>query len=276
MTLVLPLGGAIRVASATLVLAAGCFGVACDTKALDGAPNEQPDAADTASPNSPADGGNAAPLGDATSGEGATPMSDAEPVNLPDADGIGDAGDATAPHGASLLIRIRNTSDQVRYIEDPGHWVRSGSSLVHDFDGGYGQPNFAHGDLSLYTNQPTCEGVVTDDFPCGAHGDGVPEALFLEAGAEFVSEWSAIVWQRSARTTEPTCDLCMVEQPAPAAPYRVELRVGAQLDCFGEPSCQCTPESGSCVSNGTVPAPAEEVTRDFDWPQDREVVIDLE
>ena len=187
---------------------------------------------------------------------------------IPEAD-VSDAGDVLGPDAGALRIRVRNASDDVLYVHDPGFWLTSDSASVGMVDIGGGE----QGDVSLYTNQPTCDGIGAGEESCGQHSDRLAGVLVLAAHAEYVESWDGRVWQHSSRSN-PDCESCMRSVLAPAATYKVSLRVGTQLDCGSGATCTCEPHDYCTIYDGTL-RDYDEVETTVDWPSDTEVVVTL-
>lgn len=170
----------------------------------------------------------------------------------------------------TLRITVRNESDSVQYLDNVYSWMRSATASVGTFDGGSAEPP---SDLALYTNQPSCEGIVSGEWACGQHGDSGALALAIAPGAEHSEEWDAQVWRRSSLEGDPDCT-CMEREPAPVGDYLVSFGVSPSVACEGE-SCLCEPGDSSCVVWGVLSNP-EQLERPVTWPEDDEVLLVLE
>jgi hypothetical protein len=178
--------------------------------------------------------------------------------------------DRVAVDADTLRITVRNASDRVQYVGNLGFWVRSNLAQVRNADLGDPEPP---ANLALYTNQPSCEQILSGEWYCGGHGDSVGSVLALAPGAEFTHEWKAEVWERS-QLEEPSDCSCMERVKAPAGAYLAHLDIGTQLDCF-DSACACDPGQGSCTFPGTLPSDTE-LESPVAWPEQTEVSFVIE
>jgi hypothetical protein len=170
----------------------------------------------------------------------------------------------------TLRITVRNDSDRVQYLDNPGFWMRSASAQVVTFDGGYSPPPAGP---ALYSNQPTCAGITSGEWACGQHGDTQASVRALAPGAEYSEEWDAQVLERSSFEGDPDC-ACMEPAKAPAGAYLVSFGVSSSVAC-SEPSCPCEPGDSSCIAWGEL-EDAVQLEQPVDWPEQGEVLIVLE
>jgi hypothetical protein len=168
----------------------------------------------------------------------------------------------------TLRITVRNTTDRVQYLDNPGFWVRSASDQVATFALGNGLAVPA-----LYTNQPDCAGIVSGVWACGDHGDTAAAFRALAPGAEYSEEWDAQAWQGSSLEGDPDCG-CMDPVKAPAGDYLVSFGVSASVAC-SDASCPCEPGDSSCVAWGKLDD-AVQLEQAVTWPDQGEVLIVLE
>jgi hypothetical protein len=187
--------------------------------------------------------------------------------------GSNEGGEREAPLELpeALHITVRNATDQVQYIDEPGFWMRSASEQVVDFDGGYIGPPMVP---ALYTNQPTCQGIMSGEWGCGDHGDRGFTVRALAPGAEYTEEWDAQAWERSSLEGDPDCS-CMESVKAPAGDYLVSLRVSSSVTCFNPDDCACEPGDGSCIGSAEIVDP-EPLERPVTWPEQGEVLLVIE
>jgi len=182
--------------------------------------------------------------------------------------------DTDADHAAvdadTLRITVRNASDRVQYVGNLGFWVRSNMEQVRNADLGDPEPPVS---LALYTNQPSCEQILSGESYCGGHGDSVGSVLALAPGAEFTEEWKTEVWERS-QLEEPSDCSCMERVKAPAGAYLVHLDIGTQVECLDSP-CACDPGEGSCTFPGNLPSDTE-IESPVAWPEQTEVLFVIE
>jgi hypothetical protein len=170
----------------------------------------------------------------------------------------------------TLRITVRNASDRVQYVGNIGFWVRSNMEQVRNGDFGDPEPPV---NLALYTNQPSCEQILSGEEYCGGHGDSVGSVLALAPGAEFTDEWKAEVWERS-QLEEPSDCSCVERVKAPAGAYLAHLDIGTQVQCLDSP-CPCDPGQGSCTFPGNLPSDAE-LESPVAWPEQTEVSFVIE
>jgi hypothetical protein len=170
----------------------------------------------------------------------------------------------------TLRIIVRNDSDRVQYLDNPGFWMRSASAQVVTFDGGYDPPPAGP---ALYSNQPTCAGITSGEWACGQHGDTGWAFRALAPGAEYSEEWDAQVWERSSLEGDPDCT-CMEPVKAPSGDYLVSFGVSSSVAC-SDLSCSCEPGDSSCVAGGELEDPVQ-LEQTVTWPDQGEVLIVLE
>jgi len=170
----------------------------------------------------------------------------------------------------TLRITVRNASDRVQYVSNLGFWVRSNMEQVRNADLGDPEPPV---NLALYTNQPSCEQILSGESYCGGHGDSVGSVLALAPGAEFTEEWKAEVWERS-QLEEPSHCSCLERVKAPAGAYLAHLDISTQVECLDSP-CACDPGEGSCTFPGSLPSDAE-LESPVAWPEQTEVLFVIE
>lgn len=170
----------------------------------------------------------------------------------------------------TLRITVRNASDRVQYVGNVGFWVRSNMEQVRNADLGDPEPPVS---LALYTNQPSCEQILSGEWYCGGHGDSVGSVLALAPGAEFTDEWKAEVWERS-QLEEPSDCSCMERVKAPAGAYLAHIDIDTKVECFDSP-CECDPGQGSCTFPGNLPSAAE-LESPVAWPAQTEVSFVIE
>jgi hypothetical protein len=173
-------------------------------------------------------------------------------------------------HPETLRITVRNTTDRVQYLDNPGFWMHSASTQVVDFDGGYHPPPQVP---ALYTNQPSCQDIASGEWACGQHGDTAAMIRALAPGAEYSEEWDAKVWERSSLEGEPECS-CMEPVKAPAGAYLVSFGVSSSVVC-SDPSYPCEPDGSSSLAFGKLEDPAQ-LEHPVTWPEQGEVLIVLE
>jgi hypothetical protein len=169
----------------------------------------------------------------------------------------------------TLRITVRNDSDRVQYLDNPFFWMRSAGAQAVTFDGGYSPPPAAP---ALYSNQPTCAGIVSGEWACGDHGDTAAAFRAIAPGAEYSEEWDAQVWERSSLEGDPECT-CVEPLKAPSGDYLVSFGVSSSVAC-SEASCPCDPGDSSCFAWGELEdaVPLEQAVT---WPEQAEVLIVL-
>jgi hypothetical protein len=175
----------------------------------------------------------------------------------------GGAGGAAGAGGASeggqpqdvppFTLRVRNLSNGPRYLVDVRHWpsVPSGSDQL------WAKPSGEQCDPRISEpvwNEQTWGGI-----------------LGLAAGAEYVDHWSGHLFRSGGAAG------CLQVEDAPEGEYQISFSVGLRLVDYGDPVPWCGETfCPGDTENERLDGPTTVAEKTFLWPEEKEVVIDLE